>query len=428
MAAEPPVTRNASFERARNTIFGILLAGFVLSFFHRTAPAAIAGELTQAFAINSAVLGTLAATYFFVYTLLQIPVGVLADTLGPRMIVTVGALIAGAGSLLFGLAPTWEVAAIGRTLVGIGVSVAFIALLKTIAVWFPANRFATLNGVVQFAGNLGAVIAGAPLAWIVTVGSWRSVFVALGVLSVALGAAAWIVVRDRPEQRGFPPVHATDVATRSATAMNTSWQQALTQVLANPKTWPGFFVNVGIGGSFLAFAGLWVVPYLQQVHGMPRNVAAQHGSLMLLGVAIGALIIGALSDRLRNRRDVMRAYTFLYALTWLPWLLHWQLSLAAGYALCLLMGLLIPGFMLSWTVAKEVNRPEHAGMATSVVNVGIFLGAGALQPLVGWVLDRGRAAGDVTHAWDAALLLIAGSAAFGALATLFVRETATRVR
>ena len=59
------------------------------------------------------------------------------------------------------------------------------------------------------------------------------------------------------------------------------------------------------------------------------------------------------------------------------------------------MGLLIPGFTLSWTVAKEVNRPEHSGIATSVVNVGIFLGTGVLQPLVGFVLDRGRAAGDV---------------------------------
>ena len=58
------------------------------------------------------------------------------------------------------------------------------------------------------------------------------------------------------------------------------------------------------------------------------------------------------------------------------------------------MGLLIPGFTLSWAVAKEVNRPEHSGMATSVVNLGIFLGAGILQPLVGCVLDRGRAAGD----------------------------------
>jgi predicted MFS family arabinose efflux permease len=173
---------------------------------------------------------------------------------------------------------------------------------------------------------------------------------------------------------------------------------------------------------------LWAVPFLQQVYGMPRNVAAQHGSLLLLGVAIGSLAIGALSDRLRNRRDVMRAFTFLYALSWVPWLLHWQPSLTASYGWYFLMGLLIPGFVLTWTVAKEVNRPEHAGMATSVVNVGIFLGAGALQPLVGWVLDRGRAAGDVAHAWDNALLLLAGSAAFGALATLFVRETAKRVR
>jgi len=415
-------TRESRFDRTRITILGILLAGFVLSFFHRTAPAAIAGELTQAFAINSAVLGTLAATYFFVYTLLQIPVGVLADTLGPRVIVTIGAMLAGAGSLLFGLAPAWEVAAIGRTLVGIGVSVAFIALLKTIAVWFPANRFATLNGVAQFAGNLGAVTAGAPLAWLVTVTSWRAVFVGLGFLSMALAAASWILVRDRPEQRGFPPIHAAP----PATAKRTRWTHALARVMANPRTWPPFFVNLGIGGSFLAFAGLWAVPFLQQVYGMPRNVAAQHGSLLLLGVAIGALVIGALSDRLRNRRDLMRAYTFLYALTWLPWLLHWQPSLAASYAWCFLMGLLIPGFMLTWTVAKEVNRPEFAGMATAVVNVGIFLGAGALQPLVGWVLDRGRAAGDLPHAWDGALLLLAGSAALGAFATLFVRETANR--
>ena len=64
------------------------------------------------------------------------------------------------------------------------------------------------------------------------------------------------------------------------------------------------------------------------------------------------------------------------------------------------MGLLIPGFTLTWAVAKEVNRPEHSGIATSVVNVGIFLGTGILQPLVGAILDRGRAAGDAAGAWD----------------------------
>ena len=93
----PP--HEGAFLAARRVVFGIVLASFVLSFFHRTAPAAIAGELTRAFSINAAVLGTLAATYFYVYTLLQIPVGVLADTLGPRRILSIGSLIAAAGSL-----------------------------------------------------------------------------------------------------------------------------------------------------------------------------------------------------------------------------------------------------------------------------------------------------------------------------------------
>lgn len=415
----PPI-RDARFARARRIVFGIVLLSFVLSFFHRTAPAAIAGELTRAFAIDAATLGTLAATYFYVYTLLQIPVGVLADTLGPRRILSAGSLVAGVGSLSFALAPTWEIAAAGRTLVGIGVSVAFIAILKVSAVWFPANRFATLNGVTMFAGNAGAVVAGAPLAWLVTQTSWRSVFMGLAALSIALGIATWLVVRDRPQDLGFPPVN-PDAA---ATFGGEHWTRALAQVLANPATWPGFFVNVGIGGSYLAFAGLWAVPFLVDVYGMSRVTAAEHASLLLLGVAVGALAIGALSDRLGSRRGLMRACTLLYALSWWPWLAHVAWPVPATLAWAFLMGLLIPGFTLAWAVAKEVNRPQHSGMATSVVNLGIFLGTGLLQPLVGVALDRGRAAGDAAHAWDHALWLLAGSAAFGATATWLVREKA----
>ena len=414
MSPPPPP---ATLVRTRRIVYGIVLASFVLSFFHRTAPAAIASELTRAFAISGTVLGTLAATYFYAYTILQIPVGVLADTLGPRRILSVGSLVAGVGSLLFALAPTWEVAAAGRTLVGIGVSVAFIAILKITAVWFPARRFATLNGVTMFAGNLGAVIAGGPLAWVVTWASWRAVFVVLAVLSMALAVATWLIVRDRPEDRGLAAVNPIPAPPGG----HLHWTEALRQVLANPATWPGFFVNIGIGGSFLAWAGLWAVPYLQDVHGMSRVAAAQHASLFLLGVAVGALGIGVLSDRLGNRRGVMLVYAFLYALSWLPWLLGLRFPLWGSYAWFLLMGLLAPAFVLTWTVAKEVNRPEHAGMATSVVNVGIFLGTGILQPLIGWLLDRGRAAGTVNEAWFTVVAVLFGAAVFGFVAALFVR-------
>ena len=360
-------------------------------------------------------LGTLAATYFYVYTLLQIPVGVLADTLGPRRILTAGSSIAAAGSLLFALAPAWEVAAVGRTLVGIGVSVAFIAILKISAVWFAPQRFATLAGVTMFVGNLGAVAAGAPLAWVVTWTSWRAVFVALALVSAALAVATWLRVRDRPEDLGFPAVHAVP-----ADNAHVPWLRALGRVLANPATWPPFFVNLGVGGSFLAFAGLWAVPYLVDTHGMTRVLAAQHASLLLLGVAVGSLLIGRLSDRLGSRRGVMRVFVLLYALSWWPWLFGVAWPPWATLAWFALMGLLIPGFTLSWTLAKEANPPQYSGIATAVVNTGIFLGAGILQPLVGWVLDEARASGAGDLAWSRGIGWLAGTAVFGLLMTLLV--------
>jgi len=412
-AAEPATSQR--FARVARVIFALALASFVLSFVHRTAPAAIAGELTQAFSISSAVLGTLAATYFYVYTLLQIPVGVLADTLGPRRILTAGSAIAAAGSLLFALAPAWEIAAVGRTLVGIGVSVAFIAVLKVSAVWFAPERFATLAGVAMFAGNLGAVAAGAPLAWAVTVTSWRMVFAGIAAASALLAVATWLRVRDSPRELGFAPVAGAVPA-----AARVPWMQALASVLANRTTWPAFVANAGVGGSYLAFAGLWGVPYLQQVYGMSRVAAAQHTSLLLLGVAFGSLAIGVVSDRLRSRHGVMRAFVVAYTLSWLPWLLQASWPMWATLAWFFVMGLLIPGFTLSWTIAKEANPPQYSGIATSVVNVGIFLGTGILQPLVGWVLDQGRATGDVAAAWERGIWIMAGAAGIGALMTFLV--------
>lgn len=405
------------FLRTRRLILAVVLASYVLSFFHRTAPASIAGEVTRAFGIPRAVLGTLAATYFYVYTVLQVPVGVLADTFGPRRILTFGSLVAAAGSLAFAFAPAWELAAAGRTLVGLGVSVAFIAALKVNAVWFPANRFASLNGATMFAGNLGAVMAGAPLAWLVTQASWRTVFATLGVLSAGIGIASWRFVRDRPEDAGFRPVNPRSFDS----GVVHGWGTALREVVSNPATWPGFFVNVGVSGSFFAFAGLWAIPYLVEVHGMEQVTAAQHTSLLLLGVAVGSVVIGVVSDRIGRRAPVMRVYTALFAVSWLPWLLDVRWPLPATLAWFGLMGLVIPGFTLSWAVAKEVNRPQFSGMATSVVNVGGFLGAGVLQPFIGWQLDLGRAPGGAAN-WPRALVFLAGAAAFGAVASWFVRE------
>ncbi len=401
---------------------GVAIAAYLLSFFHRVAPAAISGDLQATFAIGGAQLGTLAATYFYVYTVMQIPTGVLADTLGPRRILWWGGLIAGAGSLLFGLAPSFELAFVGRTLVGLGVSVTFIAMLKLLALGFDERRFATLTGLCMLIGNLGSILAGAPLAWATQAAGWRQVFVVVGILSFALAFASRAWVLETPAGK----------VDRGA------WLSGLMSVLKNRATWPGFFANTGLSGAFFTFAGLWAVPYLTQMQGMTRNVASSHVSVYFIGFALGSALWGRVSDSLGKRKPVALAVSGVHVLGWCVWLwATWRdggpLPLAATYALCGLMGLVTAGFTLSWASAKEVNPPQLSGMATSVVNVGIFLGPAILQPVVGWLMERtwdGRieagvriySAGD----WRNGMLLIVLAAAAGWVATLFVKETGCR--
>jgi MFS family permease len=413
--------RNDAAHKAVLLGLGVAIAGYLLSFFHRVAPAAIAGDLQATFAIGGAQLGTLAATYFYVYTLMQIPTGVLADTLGPRRILFGGGLVAGVGSILFGLAPTFEWAFLGRTLIGLGVSVTFIAMLKLIALGFDERRFASMTGLCMLIGNLGSILAGAPLAWATqwanAAGGWRPVFVGVGILSLLIAFASRLWVMDTPAGK----------------VDRTAWLGGLIAVLKNRATWPGFFANLGLAGAFFTFAGLWAVPYLIQVHGVTRAVASNHVSIYFFGFAAGSALWGRVSDHIGRRKAVMLAASGLHVLGWGVWVFSGALPLAATYALCALMGLASAGFTLSWASAKEVNPPQLSGMATSVVNVGVFLGPAILQPLTGWVMERhwdGRIENGIriysAADWHNGLLLLAVSALVGWFAVLMVRETGCR--
>lgn len=408
-------------------VFALGAAAFWFSFFHRVAPAAIAADLTASFEVTGAALGALAATYFYIYTVMQVPTGVLADTLGPRRVLTAGGIIAGIGSLLFGAAESVAWAAAGRTLAGLGVSVAFISLLKLNASWFEERRFATASGLAQVIGITGAFAATAPLAWLVTVVSWRSVFIAVGAASILLALATWWLVRDEPEVHTTPDRFdaaggRTGDRLRAAEAR---WYRSMAQVVKNRATWPCFWVNFGISGSYMSFIGLWAVPFLMQVYGMSAVAASRHTSVMLIAFAISVACIGAWSDRIRLRRPLIIGSAALYCAFWIAWI-SGAVPAAATYVVFALMGLIATGFTLSWACAKEVNPPSCAGMATGLANTGGFLAAGMLQPLVGWVLDRSAADGNALSGFRPALGVLMLFALSGLIAALFIRETRCR--
>lgn len=420
------------FERWRWSSFAILVVAFMTVYFHRMAPGVVAGELMVAFGTSGAALGSLAATYFYVYAAMQIPAGVLADTLGTRVGVALGCLVAGLGSILFGLAEGFDIAALGRLLVGLGVSVVFVGLMRSNTQWFSERHYGLISGLTVLLGNIGSILAAGPLALLLRVVSWRDVFVGMGLLSLVIAALALGLVRSRPEDLGLPSVRELEGLAAHPSRQG-HWLIELRGVLGSTAIWPGFLVMFGVTGSLFAFAGLWGVPLMMDGFGLERAAAALYTTLALAGLALGCLLMGWLSDRLGRRKPVILASCGLSVLAWLalsalPWGPGWS-----GMALYGSLGFAAGGFVVGYGAAKEVVHPGVAGMAIALVNTGVFLGAAILQPAFGWVMDL---------SWDGTLVdgvrryvladyrnglwLSFGFALIGFLGALFIRETRCR--
>ena len=407
---------------------------YVFSWVHRVAPAVVAADLMRAFSITAAALGNLAAIYPYVFAAMALVAGSLADTLGPRWTLALGGATMGLGAVLFGSAPTFDVAFAGRLLVGLGASVLLIAWLSLAAAWFRPDEFATISGLTQTVENAGALLAASPLALLVDAVGWRHTFVVIGGVTLVLAAGAGGLIRDRPEAMGLAPVN-PEHARRSVPTLR-AVLQGVPEVIRNPRTWPPILAACGIYTTFITFLGLWGVPYLTQVYGLTRVSAAAVVSTLAVGTAIGSPAVGWLSDRwLRRRRLPMVAFAALYAVCWIALVLPADARLPVPWLIpfFLVMGLAASGLVLVWSSVREVNDPARVGIALGFCNVPIFLGVALLQWLTGVILDAkwtGLATGGARHyppqAYQAAFAVCLVIAAGGLGAALLVTETRCR--
>jgi len=366
------------------TVWGLGAALYFIGFFHRVAPAVITRELAAEFGLTAAALGNLSAFYFYSYVAVQVPTGVLVDRYGPRRILTIGAIGAACGGLLFAAARTLALVQFGRLLVGASVGVAFVATMKLSTHWFHASRFATVAGVALATGLIGAVTAGAPLRWLADAYGWRTVILALAVITGALAAAIWLVVRNDPRDSGY----ASFLPPLPRKAQRQSMLEGLRRVLRVRNVGLVFFVNGAVSGPILTFGGLWGVPFLTTHYGMPTAVAAGYCALMLVAWGLGGPLLGAWSDRRKRRKPLYiggaaiatAGCTVLFMVPDLP---RWLLG-----SLLAVTGLASGAIMIGFAYAKESAPAALSGTTGGVTNMGNMMGGMVMQPAVGWVLDR----------------------------------------
>jgi sugar phosphate permease len=377
-------------------VYSSLALPYLIVYFHRVALNVVAANLSGEFKITGAVLGTLSAMYFYVYTLMQIPAGVLADSFGPRKTATTGMLLAGVGSVIFGMAGTDLILFLGRIIISLGVSVIFISILKVQSEWFQTKEFALVSGITVFIGNAGAILASTPLVLLDNLFNWRVSFWLISGVSLIAALITWRFTKDTPRVLGLCHPDTFELKDKSLStvgpkAKQTSTRESMKLILLNRWSWTLFIAFFGVFGSFLTFQGVWGVPYFMHVFGMSGETAANHLLVASLGHMIGSLVIGFLSDHLGSRKPVYVVFLTILILSWALLTAYPYLALSVSflYPLSFIIGFCAACFILTWGWSKEVNDPDSSGMAMGTTNMAGFLGAALMQTLYGWILDQG---------------------------------------
>ncbi|MBU2453273.1 MAG: MFS transporter, partial [Proteobacteria bacterium] len=358
---------------------------YLAGFFQRVAPAVMTRELMRDFNISASGLGHLSGLYFYAYVAMQIPTGILADTLGPRKLLTAGCLVAGMGTLLFALSQQFFWAGLGRFLIGGSVAVAFVGLLKLSSSWFPKKIYAFVAGNALSIGLIGAVTAGPPLRFLMDTFYWRQVISVTGAMTLLLGALIWFIVRDWPQEKGYPGF--TQKIPLPAVLSVAGIRHGLFTVLTYRNTWLLFVIPGGIVGCILTFSGLWGVPYLISHHSLSPVRAASLSSVLLVAWALGAPFFGWVSDRMGKRKPLYIAGSTVVALGWALILFQENLSFSQ-----LVMAFFVTGFcsgcmIVSFAFVAESVPASLSGTVSGLTNMGVMMGPMLLQPIVGRILD-----------------------------------------
>lgn len=352
---------------------------YCYEYYLRVAPSVMSAELKSTFNLSDAAFGHLAACYYYAYTPMQIPVGMLLDRFGPRRVLTLACLICALGTYVFAATHSVLLAQLGRFFVGFGSAFAYVGILKISDVWLPKKYFALMAGIGTALGMLGAIGGALSMAAMVSLMGWQSTLYYSVVAGLILTVILWLVLKDEPN--ADHPSAKTHSIPSGVVVL-----QGLSKMVRNRQMWINGLIGCLTFLPISAFAELWAVPFLETV-GFTRSEAALGSSLMFLGFALGGPIWGILSDIFKNRRYPMIIGSLMAALFLLLLIQFPSNSKPWMYSLLFLSSVFASVEILVFAVSNDQNSKDVTATAAAFTNMMTMIGGALLPPIIGKILD-----------------------------------------
>jgi len=378
---KPVQMSEISLKQRKHVYFGSLVCAigaifYCYEFILRIIPGALQSELSAAFGhISASSFGQLSAFYYFAYSPMQVPVGMLMDRFGPRRLLSLACLCCTIGSFMFTYSSSMLIAGSGRFLVGFGSSFAFVGVLSLAVNWLPRRYFSLVAGLITTLGMLGLIYGEIKITEMAQTLGLHQALSTMVFFGAILTVLIVLIVRDGPE--GY----------RLKTQSLTRFFHQVAQVLMSPQVWLIGIVGACLYTSMSVFGELWGKTYLEQVHHLTKAEAARTISAMFLGWGVGAPIVGYFSDR-SGRRVLPLVIGAIMALLCISVVLYFPgLSYFSLSVLLFFYGIFSSTEIIIFIMAKENSGAQLSGTVFAVANMIVTLGGVIFQPLVGKLLD-----------------------------------------
>lgn len=297
--------------KIRWVVFALAFLSSWTLYLHRYVFGLIKPKLAEEWGLESDELGLMDSVFSLTYSGFQFPLGIAADVLGVRLILTLLTLLGAIGLALHAWAPSPSQLWFARGFFGTGQSAIFANLNRIAPFWFPKNIRTTLQGAVGVtAGRLGglstSLLFGYLLLGVLEL-DWRTATFIFAGFGVLLAALTWLFFRNTPQTH--PLVNQAEVALiegdGSALEESASLQgptMTTREMLRrmSPRSLINFFaLNVQSILSTIAdnIYSAWIPLFLFEVHNLKFKEMGIYWSLPLLGGALAGLIGGVLNDR-----------------------------------------------------------------------------------------------------------------------------------
>jgi len=350
-------------------IWSLAILFFFYEYFLRVFLGTLASNIIFDLKLTAEQFSILCASYYFIYALMQIPVGFLIDRFGVRVLLSIAIFICSFGVFWFGFSHSFFTAIVSRLLIGFASSFAFISMLVLAYNWFDKKYFGFLSGFSQFLGAVGPLLAGAPLAFLLSLmnDNWRAIQFYLGMFGIVLGSLIVLFVRNKPKGQPIKLIY-LDYKFTFREKIKSIFQrsQNLWIIIYSSFTYV----------SLPLLAAYWGTSFLQSKD-LEKSTAAFIISILWVGYALGCPIIGKISDRINRRKPFLIICSLLGIIFSLALLFLSNIFLLS--ISCFILGFSSAGSSLTFAIITENNINKVHGTSLGLNN-GLIMMISAILP------------------------------------------------